>query len=120
MPWPNIPRLIQTDTVDIYRGVTGKDSGGGYNPSYPASPSMSGVTCSVQWDSIEEVAGEYERIEQYNLYTIIFDRMNPAIRPRDKILWTDSGGQIHTLFARSQTETTGEGATWVVPVQEKI
>jgi hypothetical protein len=119
MAWPKIPSLLLTDAVDIYAGSKGRDSGGGIDPVYPAQPTMPGVLCSVQWESVDEVVDDQNRVVRMNLYNVMFQN-NPSVKARDKMIWQDSGGVTHTLFVRSSVELTGEGQTWEVPVVERI
>ena len=119
MTWPKIPALIMTDTVDVYSGTTGRDSAGGPDISYALSPTIAGIRCSVQFDSIEEIIDEQNRVTQRNLYNVLFQE-NPGVKARDMFIWVDSGGVVHRLFARSSVELTGEGETWEVPVVERI
>ena len=119
MAWPKIPSLINTDIVDIYVGVIGQGSAGSYQPTYPSSPTMQSVPCSVQFSGIAEIVDEQGRVTQLNSYSIMIPA-NPGVRVRDKIVWTDKGGVTHTAFVQSSVEITGEGNTWEVPVIERI
>ena len=119
MTWPRLTNLIQTDHVNIYSATIGRDKGGGFDPSYAKNPTFLNVPCSVQFQSIEETVDEQQRVLQVNLYVIMFE-VNPSVKARDKITWVDSGNVARTAFVRSSAEVTGNGATWEVPIVEKI
>lgn len=119
MAWPKIPSIISTDLVDIYHGTNSRDASGSPQIPYPENPSCLQVPCSVQFDTIEEVVDEQNRVTQFNRYNVMFGT-NPSVKARDLVVWTDRGGVTHRAFVRSTVEVTGEGNCWEVPVVERI
>jgi hypothetical protein len=105
--------------VDIYAAVAGQDADGGPTWTYPAVPTRRQVACSVQAGSVEEVVDEQQRVTQERQYGVMFAAAT-LVQPRDKMVYVDSSGVSHILFARVERDEAGRGAAFVVRAIERV
>jgi len=111
--------MVLINCIDIYPAVGSQDAVYGYAPSYAQTPSQKGIACSVQYTGVQEVVTELDRITQVDTYTIIFG-INPGVKPRDKIVWTE-GGITRTLVVQGNPPSeAGRGGPWTIRCIEKI
>jgi hypothetical protein len=106
--------------VNIFIGTQAQDVEGALQGSYPASPTMGNVPCSVQYQDAVVVA-ENDRITTINTYWILFGI--PVIQsPRMMIVWVDkTTGMSHTLFADGLPPSeAGRGGAYTIRAIEKI
>lgn len=108
---------VLANRIDLYRAIPGV-SGTGYRPTYPDTPDVSSIPCSVQPTQL--VAGEEggpQRVNVINAYRVITSRdWNMGVR--DKLVWTDTLGVSRTLFVETTKDNAGRGAAFSVVAVE--
>jgi hypothetical protein len=113
---------VLANRVDIYPAVAGQDANGAPQFTYAGSPA-SQVACTMQAGDVEEVveedAGGQQRITRLLHYRIMFGSPT-GVKPRDKIIYTDLAGIVHTLFAHVERDEAGRGAAFTVFAIERI
>lgn len=110
---------VLTNTVDIYAGTSAQDADGGPQWTYPAVPTLARVPCSVQAGAVEEITDEQQRVTSERQYKVMFGSAT-LVGPRDKLIYVDSSGVTHTLFARIERDEAGRGAAFVVRAIERV
>lgn len=108
---------ILFNTVDIYAGVAGRGSDGEPTFTYPTL-TKSQMPCSVQFIGADEVIDDQQRLTVLNRYKIYF-KVNPAISPRDMIVWVDRADGTHTMFVEAVTDEAGRGLVFKVMAVER-
>ncbi len=108
------------NSVDIYLGIHGQDSDGGYRITYAAAPTYSSVPATVQvGDYVEQFDGEQNRLGQALTYRIMTAQPY-AVSARDKILYTDFNGVTHTLMAEANRDEAGRGGAFTIRATETL
>ena len=116
---PPSSRVLK-NRVNIYRKTGGPDVDGGPQYVYPSTPSLANVAASVQYTDTGEELEENDRVSKVNIYQVIFGRCNPALRPRDKIIWIE-GNLIHTMYVLANPPSeAGRGSTFIVRCKEYV
>lgn len=114
---------VLINSVDIYVGTEGRDLNAGPKEIYPTSPTYAAVPCTVQVGAYTEQtatdADGQDRITQLLEYRIMFGQ-NYGITARDKIIYVDSAGTSHTLFAQAQRDEAGRGAAFTIRADERL
>ncbi len=106
-------------TIDIYRGVQGQDVDGGYKLTYPAV-TYSQIPATVQaYELSEQFDEQQNRITQALLYHIMTGQVC-IVKARDKIVWTDKSGTIHTLQAQANRDEAGRGGAFTIRATETL
>lgn len=108
---------VLENECDIYTALSSQDKDGG--PQYQATPTALGIPCSIQPKEVDEIIDDQNRITQVQYYHVFFAE-DPGVRPRDKLLYSDSRGLTRTLFCRATRDEGGRGAAFVVRAIEKI
>ena len=76
------------------------------------------LNCSAQPHEYEETY-ENDRITQSRAWILMFTD-DPIVRPRDKVVWTDSASISHTGFVQTSRDEAGRGMAYSVRVMEKL
>lgn len=105
-------------SISINTPQVNTDEEGGYTPTYPSSPSQSSVSCLIQYIQDTEETDNLGRITQARLYHFFFPN-EPGVTPRDKLVWTDSGGVIRTAYVQSSKDMGFFGVVYKVSAIER-
>lgn len=108
---------VTINSVSIFHAVTGRDDVGGPTWTYPGTPDIACVACTVQ-PSAREVEDEQLRVTMVVVYYVMFS-LYVDVRARDQILWTDNGGKLRTLFVTSTFDEAGRGAAFTITAVER-
>jgi hypothetical protein len=112
---------VLANRCDIYvaNSQTRSDAVGGVEFIYPPTPTYSNVPCTAQAMEFEEIVDEQERITQFMHWKFIFGNQQ-SVNPRDMIIYLDSLGNSHTIYATAQRDEAGRGAAFTIKAVEKI
>ena len=73
----------------------------------------------VEADDMYELVDEQNRITRFFVYYIMTgERYN--LKPRSKILWTDDGGQLHTMFTEANRGEAERGGAYTIRAVERL
>lgn len=104
--------------VDLFRVVYTQDEDAGAVASYPTALATS-VPCSVQPAAPERFLDERTgRLTQKTMYDVMF-ATNYSLRVDDKVVWVDTAGVSHNLYAHGNADQAGRGGTFVASCEER-
>lgn len=107
---------VLADRVDIYRATATQDRAGRYVPSYPSVPTYSSIPCTAQPGGYVEYTDQGV-ITTRKEWRFMFGE-TVAVRPRDKIVFTDTRGVSHTVYAEASRDEAGRGMAMSVKGSE--
>ncbi len=112
--------LVLINTIDIFVGANARDSDGGFSQALPATPTFSGIPCTVQYTGTAEVIDAQNRVTNTNSYMIMFGSQ-VIVTLRDLIRWVE-GSVTHLLYveATPPSEAGRGGGPFTVRAIEKI
>lgn len=105
--------------VDIYKFVPVTDDDGTVvaDLSYADTPTQTAVLCNVFPEGAMVTEDRLDRVMETWGYTIDFPA-DPAIGPRDKLVWVDPSGVTRLLFAAGTSNNSGRSMSWSVGATE--
>jgi hypothetical protein len=116
---------VTINTVNIYVNRLGYDLDSSIDASkaYGSIPDYSGVACSIQPDTLDEIGADNFAARGNVRYSglAIFSSLPTGYTPayKDKYVATDGMGIAHTFFTLRGLDDSWRGATFVIPIVEK-
>jgi hypothetical protein len=112
------PRVLK-NRVSLFAAIGGPDIDGGPQYVYSPVPTISNQPASVQYIDAGEVVDELNRVSQVNFYKIIF-AVNVKRKPRDKIVWVESGVTHNLIVQANPPSEAGRDSAFIVRAQEYL
>jgi hypothetical protein len=117
MPGPSPQILIHT--IDLYPAIDGRDSTGGYAPTYAAAPTYQAVDSFVTLIGYDEVEDEQKRLTKLHFYRIMTGERY-ALTLRSKIIWIDDTSVSHTLFSGANRGEAERSGAYTIRATERL
>ncbi len=91
--------MILINSIDIFVGANARDQDGGFTQALPATPTFSGIPCTVQYTGTAETIDAQNRVTNVNVYMIMFGSQ-VVVTLRDLIRWVE-GPVTHLLYVEA-------------------